>query len=458
MPPKSNIVKMKIIIAGGGEVGFHLAKLLSYESQDITLIDPDKRSLQYADNNLDIKTVRGSGTSLITLKEAEVHKADLIIAVTSSETANITICAFAKQLGCKHSIARISNHEYIKDKKEIRFDQLGVDELISPDQLATNEIEHLVNQSAFNDAYKFEQGLLSLVGILLPSTAPLVGKTLAEVAQSFPELNFMAIAIQRRNEEKTIIPRGNTLFERGDQIYFITNSSGEEKLYELAGKQRERLKRIMILGGSVVGIKVATRLSQNGYDVKLFEINKEKAYELADKLPNVLIINGDGRDGVLLEEENIRATDVFVAVTNDDETNMMACMMAKKKQAKKTIAISDNMDYYPLMRAAGIDSLINKKILAANSIFKHIRKGNVASTMRLSNTNAEILEFIIKSDSEVVGKQIRDIEFPRTAIIGGVVRKGVGYIPLGRFVIETDDHIIVCCLPEAIRKLEKLFV
>lgn len=449
---------MKIIIAGGGEVGFHLAKLLSYESQDITLIDPNKRSLQYADNNLDIKTVRGTGTSITTLKEAEVQNADLIIAVTSSETTNITICAFAKQLGCKHSIARISNNEFVNQKKEIHFEKLGVDELISPNLLATEEIEHLVNQSAFNDAYKFEKGLLSLVGILLPSNAPLIGKSVAEVGQQFQELDFMAVAIQRRNEERTIIPRGDTIFEKGDQIYLITNGVSEAKLYELAGKQRERLKRIMILGGSIIGIKVARRLSQKGYDVKLFEINKEKAYELADELPNVLIINGDGRDGVLLEEENIRATDVFLSVTNDDETNMMACMMAKKKQAKKTIAITNNMDYYPLMRAAGIDSLINKKILAANSIFKHIRKGNIATTMLLSNTNAEILEFIIKQDSEIIGKKIRDIEFPRSAIIGGVIRKGIGYIPLGGFDIQAEDHIIVCCLTEAIKKIEKLFV
>lgn len=447
---------MKIIIAGGGEVGFHLAKLLSYESQDITLLDPDKRSLQYADNNLDIKTIRGTATSIATLKEAQISSADLIIAVTSSETTNITICALAKQLGCKHSIARISNNEYLS-AKDVQFKKIGVDELISPNQLATQEIEHLVNQSAFNDAYKFA-GQLSLVGILLPDNAPLIGKKVKEVGAFFPQLHFMATAIQRKNEETTIIPRGDTIFEKGDQIYFIVTNNGEEKLYELAGKQRERLQRIMVLGGSITGINVATRLSQKGYDVKLFEINKEKAYELADMLPNVLIINGDGRDGALLEEENIRNTDVFIAVTKDDETNMMACMMAKTKHAKKTIAFSDNMDYYPLMRAAGIDSLINKKILAASSIFKHIRKGNVAATMRLSNTNAEILDFIAKPNAQVVGKKIREIDFPRSAIIGGIIRNEVGYIPLGDFEIQADDHIIICCLSEAIKKIEKLFV
>lgn len=448
---------MKIIIAGAGEVGFHLAKLLSYESQDITLIDTDKRSLLYADNNLDIRTIRGSATSVSVLKEAQIQQAELIIAVTSSETTNITICAIAKQLGCKHSIARISNTEYVSNRKDIQFDRLGIDELIAPDLLATLEIEHLVNQSAFNDAYDFEQGSLHLVGILLPDKAPLIGKSVAQIGQSFPELHFLPVAIQRKGQDRTLIPRGDTIFEQGDQIYFITSNNGHEKLYELAGKQRERLRKIMILGGSIIGVKVATRLSQKGYDVKLFEINKEKAYELADELYNVLIINADGRDGASLEEENIRNTDVFIAVTNDSETNMMACMMAKTKKAKKTIAVSDNMDYYHLMQASGIDALINKKLLAANSIFKYVRQGNVASIMRLSNTNAEILEFVVKPQSAMVGKAIRDIEFPRTAIIAGVIRQDDGFIPLGGFQIQANDHIIVCSLTESIKKIEKLF-
>ncbi|GIZ15229.1 Trk system potassium transporter TrkA [Capnocytophaga catalasegens] len=448
---------MKIIIAGGGEVGFHLAKLLSYESQDITLIDTDKRSLQYADNSLDIKTIRGNATSMAVLKEADVQDADLIIGVTASETNNLVICLLAKQLGCKKSIARISNTEYIYNRKDIRFEELGIDELISPDQLAMLEIEQLVNQSAFNDMYEFGEGQLCLVGIVLPDKTPFVGKSVIEIVQLYPDLQFIPTAIQRRGQQNTLIPRGNTIFEEGDKVYFVTCKDGVGRLYDLIGKRQEKLKRVMILGGSVIGIKAAMRLSQKGFEVKLFEIDKEKAYELADQLPNVLIINGDGRDGELLDEEEIYYTDVFIAVTDDSETNVMACMMAKNRKTRKTIALSDNIDYYQLTQAIGIDTLINKKILAANSIFKYIRKGNVVAMMRLNNTNVELLEFVVQPNSEATYKQIRDIDIPRSAVIGGVVRQGKGYIPLGGFEIKVGDHVLVCCLPEAVKKIERIF-
>lgn len=449
---------MKIIIAGGGEVGFHLAKLLSYEEQDITLIDIDKQNLQFADNHLDIKTIRGNATAISVLKNAGVQNADLTIGVTSSQTDNLTISFIAKQLGSKRCISRISNTEYIFNKNEIKFTDLGVDELISPELLATTEIEQLASQSAFNDVFNFDSGELRLVGILLDSNVPFSGKSVSEIAKSLPELPFIPIAIQRKGQQKTIIPRGDTTLESYDQIYFVTTNNGVEKLHELAGKKPEKLKKIMIVGGSTVGIKSAYRLSQKGFDVKLFEVNKEKAYELADELSNVLIINGDGRNGTLLEQENIANTDVFIAATGDSETNVMACMMAKSRGAKKTIALSDNMDYYGLTQIMGIDTLINKKILVANSIFKYIRKGEVLSMISLNNTNAEILEFAVNEKSTASFKKIRDINFPRSAIIAGVIRNGKGYIPLGNFEILPADHIIICTLPEAIRKVENLFL
>lgn len=448
---------MKIIIAGGGEVGFHLAKLLSYESQDITLIDTDKQSLLYADNNLDIQTIRGNATSISVLKEAGVQYADLIISVTSSETTNITISVIAKQLGCKRSIARISNNEFIQNQKDIQFNQIGIDELISPDQLAATEMEHLVTRSAFNDIYEFGNSGLSLVGILLPKEADFAGKSVLEIAKSFPQLNFMPIVIQRKNEQRTIIPRGGTQLLEGDQIYFIVSNEGAKILQKSLGKSLEKFKRIMILGGSVIGIKTAKRLSQNGYDVKLFEINKEKAYELADQLPNVLIINGDGRDGQLLTQENIRCTDVFIAATSDSETNVMACMMAKSKQVKKTIALTQNLDYHGLVQVMGIDTLLNKKILAANAIFKHIRRGNAEKMMNLLNSNAEIYDLVVKKESFAANKTIRELEIPVSAVIGGVIREGKGHIALGNFILKPDDHILLCSLPESLRKVENLF-
>lgn len=449
---------MKIIIAGAGEVGFHLAKLLSYESQDITLIDTNKESLSYADNHLDIRVLKGDATSISLLKDAKVQDSDLVIGVTSSETTNITLCMLAKQLGCKRTIARISNTEFVYNKDVLRFSELGIDELISPEALAATEIQLLLNKSAFNDTYEFEDGKLIMVGVSLPKSAPFVGKMVKEAANIFPELHFMPIALQRLGTQYTVIPRGDTLFKEGDQVYFITVKEGVDELYKLTGKKKEEIKNVMILGGSKVGFKTARDLCAKKFNVKLIEKSKEKAFDLADDLPNALVINGDGRNVELLEEESLESMDAFIAVTGNSETNIMSCLVAKSKYIKKTIALVENMDYFQLSHSIGIDTLINKKLLAANNIFRHIRKGEVVALMRLNNLNAEILEFIVKKNSKVTGSTIRELDFPKAATIGGVVRDGKGVIALGGFEIKEGDRVVVCCHPEEIPKIERMFL
>ncbi len=449
---------MKIIIAGAGEVGFHLAKLLSYESQNITLIDTNKESLAYADNHLDIRVLRGDATSIAILKDASVQDSELVIGVTSSETTNLTLCMLAKQLGCKRTIARISNTEFVDNKELLKFSELGIDELISPEELAATEIQLLLNKSAFNDTYEFEEGALIMVGVSLPKSAPFVGKMVKEAANVFPELHFMPIALQRLGTQYTVIPRGDTYFKEGDQVYFITVKEGVDELYKLTGKKKEDIKNVMILGGSKVGYKTARDLCSKRFNVKLIEKNKEKAFDLADDLPNALVINGDGRNVELLDEESLESMDAFIAVTGNSETNIMSCLVAKSKHIKKTIALVENMDYFQLSHSIGIDTLINKKLLAANNIFRHIRKGEVVALMRLNNLNAEILEFIVKRDSKVTGSTIRELNFPKNATIGGVVRDGEGIIALGGFMIKEGDRVVVCCHPEQIPKIERMFL
>src|SRR5690606_19365001 len=449
---------MKIIIAGAGEVGFHLAKLLSFESQDITLIDNNREHLSYADTHLDIRTLKGDATSIAILKDANVKFADLVIGVTSSETTNITVCVLAKQLGAKRTIARISNTEFLDNKEEIGFTQFGIDELISPEALAAKEIALLLNQSAFNDSYEFEDGALTMIGLNLSRTAMFVGKTVKEAASIFPKLHFVPIAIQRFGTQYTLIPRGDTQFKEGDQVYFVTVNNGVDELYKLTGKVKHNIKNIMILGGSKIGKKTARDLSASNFNVKLIESDREKAFDLADELPNALIINSDGRNVELLEEENIHDMDAFIAVTGNSETNIMSCLVAKSKSVKKTIALVENMDYFQLSHSIGIDTLINKKLLAANNIFRYIRKGEVVAMTKLNNMNAELLEFIVKPTSEVRDKRIKDLDFPRSAIIGGIIRNGEGLIALGDFLIRAGDRIVVCCLPRSINKVEKLFL
>ena len=448
---------MKIIIAGAGEVGFHLAKLLSYESQEIILIDLDKERLAYAETHLDIKVVKGDTTSVSVLKESNIANADLFVSVTSSQTANITSCVLAKQLGAKRTIARISNTEFIEHKDEVGFETLGIDELISPESLASSEIELLLNQSVFNDTYAFEDGALTMLGLTLSADAKIIDKQVKVAAQLLSDIHFIPIAIQRYGSHLTLIPRGDTVFKEGDRVVFITSEGGDEELCKLTGKRKTQIKDIMILGGGQIGAITAKELSKTDFNIKIVEKSKERALELADQLSNALVINGDGRNVELLEEENINAMDAFISVTGNSETNIMSCLVAKSKGVKKTIALVENMDYFALSHSIGVDTLINKKLLAANSIFRYVRKGEVVAMTKLANMKAELLEFVVKPTSRICYQFIKEVDFPRAAIIGGVIRNESGIIALGDFKIEPGDRVVVCCLPEAISKVERLF-
>lgn len=448
---------MKIVIAGAGEVGFHLAKLLSYEYHDITLIDLDKERLTYIESKLDIRTINGDGTSISLLQEAKVKDANLVIAVSSNETVNIAIALLAKRLGAEKTVARIRNTEFIDFKEDVDFDQLGIDELISTELLATNEIKSLISEAAFNDMHEFESGQLSMLGILLPSTAPFVGMSIKDAAATFPDINFMPIAIRNINSEKTIIPRGDTVLKTDDLAYFVTVREGVKELYKLTGKQKASIKNVMILGGSRIGERAARELCNNKLNIKIIEKSKARAFQLADNLPNALVVLGDGRDVELLEEEGVDTMDAFIGATGSADTNIMSCLVAKSKGVKKTIALADNVDYSKISQAIGIDTVVNKKLLAANNIFKYIRKGDVLDITTLNNLNVEILEFNVRKGSLITKEIIRELDFPRGAIIGGVVRNGEGLIALGDFKVQADDKVVVCCLPEYIGKVEKLF-
>ena len=448
---------MRIVIAGAGEVGFHLAKLLSYESHDITLIDQKRERLTYSDTRLDIRVLKGNATSISLLKDANVKNTDLVIAVTSNETVNITICVLAKRLGAKQTIARISNSEFIDNKDEINFSEFGIDELISTEELASNEIKMLLNQAAFNFMHEFEEGELSMLGIILSKSPPFVGMSVKDAAASFPGIHFMPIALQNEHSDDITIPRGNTVFKKGDLVYFITLKEGVNELYKLTGKIKKEVHNVMILGGSSIGKRTAKELCDKKLNVKIIEQNESKALELADELPNALVVHGDGRDVELLLEENIEEMDVFIAATESPETNIMTCLVAKSKNVNKTIALAENVDYSKLSHSIGIDTIINKKLLAANSIFKYIRKGDVLEIATLNNLDAEILEFKVRENSKITKKIIKELNFPRDATIGGVIRNGIGHIVLGDFQIQADDKVVVSCLAHSVIKVEKLF-
>ncbi len=448
---------MNIIIAGAGEVGFHLSKLLSYEAHDITLIDKDKDRLVYADSRLDIKTVLEDATSISALKNANIENTDLLIAVTSSETTNISICVISKKLGAKKTIARISNSEFKDEKNGIDFSELGIDELISTEELATNEIKLLIEQATFHYTHEFESGKLTMVGITLSKSAPFIGMSVKEAAANFSGIHFMPIVIRRKFSNETIIPRGDTIFKAGDQAYFITLKEGVEELNKLSATKNDPIKNVMILGGSRIGEKTARLLCDKNLNIKIIERHKARAIELAEELPDALVIYGDSRDVELLDEESVSEMDAVIAVTGRSETNIMTCLLAKSKGVKRTIALVQNIDYFDLSKNIGIDTLINKKLLAANNIFRYIRKGEVLEMTFLNNVNAEILEFKAHKNSKITKNVIKELKFPRDAIIGGVIRDDIGIIALGDFQIQEDDKVVVCCFPKTIAKVEKFF-
>ena len=449
---------MRIIIAGAGEVGYHLAKLLSFESHDITLIDNQKSNLHTAENKLDIKTIEGNSASISILKEANVENSDLVVSLTTSETTNFTTCILSKQLGAKRTIARISNVEFIKDCNEIDFDSIGIDELISPEDLAAEEIKLILSDSAFTNTHDFDNGILKMMAVRLEKNAPFVGKTVMEAASVYPGVHFMPIALKREDSENTVIPRGEKIFCECDHIYFITNSQGLEELYKLMGAEKQKIKDVMILGAGRVGSKLSKDLIDKGINVKLIEIDENKANKIAEEVTDLMVLNVDGRNVDLLVEENLESMDAFIATTGDSETNIMSCLMAKSKKIKKTIALVENMDYFNLSQSIGIDTLINKKLLAANDIFKFVRNGDIVELAKLNDMDAEIVEFIVNENSKVLNKTIKDLNFPLSAIIGGVIRNNEGRIALGDFDIQLGDRVMVCSKPESIKKVESLFL
>ncbi len=268
----------------------------------------------------------------------------------------------------------------------------------------------------------------------------------------------MPIALKKEGTEKTIIPRGDTVFCDGDQVYFITDKKGLQELYNLLGTVKQNIDNIMILGAGRIGSKLARDLSNEGLNVKIIEINEEKANNLAEELSDVMMINVDGRNVDLLVEENLENMDAFIATTGNSETNIMSCLMAKSKKIKKTIALVDNMDYFNLSQSIGIDTLINKKLLAANDIFRFVRNGDIVELAKLNNMDAEIVEFNVSDKSKVLNKKIVNLDFPREAIIGGVIRDNEGIIALGDFVIQYGDRVLVCSTPEVLSKVESLFL
>ncbi|MCK5028231.1 MAG: Trk system potassium transporter TrkA [Bacteroidales bacterium] len=444
---------MKIIVAGAGEVGKHLAKMLSSEFHDIIVIDPDEDRLKGIDSNLDILTITGSATSMEILKEAKVKRTDLFIAVTHSEETNITAAIIAKKLGATKTIARVDNNEFIEPENISHFISLGIDYLIYPERIAAREIVDLMGHAEIFESVDFSGGKLSLYVLKLNENAPVINQSLSDIAK-LKEIEFRAVAISRNG--KTIIPRGDDSFQVNDLAYVVTNKAGVKDVLKYSGKKKIDIKNVMILGGSRIGKRTAKSL-ENRFNIKLIEIDKEKSIKLADQLQNTLVVNGDGRNIDLLNEEGLSKMDTFIAVTGNSETNILSCILAKKMGVKKTIAEIENIDYIDLGESMGIDTIINKKLITASKIFKFTLSAEVETMKCLTGSDADVLEFVAKPDSKITKGIIKTIDFPKDAIIGGIIRGEKGFIAKGDTQIMPYDRVVVFALPSAVKRLDNFF-
>jgi len=446
--------KMNIIIAGDGEVGFHLAKLLSNENHNITIVDPHSDLLKLIESQTDLMTIAGDSTCISVLERAQIKRADLLISVVHDEQINLMTCIIGKQLGVKQTIARINNVEYLELKNSELLRNLGVDHMVCPERLAAEEIVSLLEQTGATETFEFSDGKLSLFLIKLEQNALVVGKTLDQIASEFPFLNFRAVAIHRNS--KTIIPRGSDEFRVNDLAYVITKPDGIDTLLKLGGKEEITVKNVMIVGGGRIGRKTAVRL-QDDYNLKLMEIDRERSVMLGNDLSKSLVINGDARDIALLQDEGIENMDAFIAVTDNSETNILTCLHARKFGVKKTIALVENIDYIDISQNIGIDTIINKKLITASYIARFTMGSEVTSTKVLHGIDAEVFEFVAKAKSDILKKPIRKLNFPEGAIIGGIVRDENGYIAIGNFKIMEGDKVVVFSLPSCIHKVDKFF-
>lgn len=448
---------MKIVIIGAGEIGYDLASVLSRENHDVTVLDREKDALNRVAENLDVLYHEGNATSASDLVTAGVKEADIVIAVTSIDEVNMIASMISKRLGAQMVIARIRNDELSRPNAPLKPTDLGIDVMIHPELSAAHEIVQLIKRSTATDVINLADGKMQLIGLRLEKNSPLAGKTLSEYAEEHRKITFRVVAIVRRG--LTIIPSGNVRLQALDQIFIMAKTESVPAVVNTTGKAETEISTIMIAGGTPVGEMVARLLCEQdkNWTIKLIEPDYDRAVELAEELKEVLVLNGNPTDPDLLATEGISDTDAFISVTDDEESNIISCLMAKHLEVKKTMALVSKSDYIPLSQTIGLDAAINKKSAASNEIHRYVRRGRVISVTALQGIKAEVIELQAAPESDVVKKLIRKIPFPKGCVIGGIHRNGFVEIATGQSQIQANDRVIIFCLPEAVDKITSLF-
>ncbi len=451
---------MKIIIAGAGEVGSHLAKMLSHEGSDITVVDDNPDRLAHVTSIADVVPEEGSPSSISVLQNAGVEKADLFVAVYPSESQEINIVSsiLAKKLGAKRVAARVRDEELLTFKNRSIFKEAGIDLIFYPEKIAADEITNQIKMGSASDSLDFTHGKIQIGTFRIEEDTPLLDMKLGEFTAQSPELTqqYRIIAISR--DEKTIIPSFDTTFLYNDLVYTASRTDFLPQLMKVFGKNQQEINKVMIIGGGTISELVARNLSGQVNEIKIIEKNKDKCLRLSEKLGSqAQIVNGDGRNTDLLLEESIKDYDAFVALTDQDETNVLACIVAKKFGLTKTIAEVENIEYLKLAEDMGVDTVINKKLVTAGRIFKFTLSGRARFIKYISGTDAEVLEYTVAPDSAITKKTLKEIKFPSEAKIGGIIRGGEAFVAVGDTKLEPYDKVSVFALHKVVKEIDKLF-
>ena len=445
---------MKIVIGGAGAVGTHLAKLLSKEKQDIVLMDEDMDKLTKVSANFDLMVVNASPTSIVAQQNAGVQDADMFIGVTPDESTNMTCCMIASNLGCKKTVARINNYEYLSTKNQELFRHMGINLLVYPEMQAAREISSTLKASWIRQWWEVGSGDLIMVGVKMRANSHIINIPLKDLGGS--ELPYHIVAIKRDND--TIIPSGMDRLLENDVVYFMMNQKNLKEIRYASGKEEyDEVKSVLIMGGGRIAVRTVDLLPKS-LKVTIIEQDERRCERLNELLPDgVTVVHGDGRDMGVLEEEGLRTFDAFVALTGNAETNILACLAAKKAGVVKTVAQVENTDYLKMAEEMDISTIINKRNLAAGSIYQKLLAADVDNMKTLELANADVAELTVGPDARITRKDVKDLGLPKGITIGGMVRDGVGMLVQGNTRLREGDHVVIFCLSNMIKNLEKFF-
>jgi len=446
---------LKIVIVGAGEVGFHIANHLTLEHKEVVVIDKNADAIRRVSDTLDVQVVQGSGSSPMVLEEAGIGNTEILLAVTDSDETNLVACLVANMLSpATQKLARVRDGDFDQYHDHFRENAPHIDTIINPEIEVVKTIENMLSVPGAADVGEFADGRIKFIGIYLEKTSRLAGVKLAHIPEKITHVRLLIAAVI--HEDELIIPRGDDYLMPGDLVYFICEEDKLQETLAVFSKNDQPLKRALIIGGGNIGFRLAKSLEGNSIYCKIIEIDPERCAEIAEGLNKTVVLCGDGSDQALLAEENIQDIDVVITLTNNEETNILASLLATRMGAKKSITKISRFSYFPIMKTIGIEQVVSTRLSAINTILRHIRKGKVLSDISLKGVQAEVMEALALETSGIVDKPLKQISFPKGAIVAGIIRNDDIIIPTGDSVIRPKDRVIIFARRPAIPKVEKI--